>query len=54
MRGILGELFAAPVVASLGWDGFRPSPDVCGDARMNGCGAALEEEQRDGSIRRIA
>ena len=57
VREILGELTTPPVFILPGWDAVadrtRPFHVYC-DACINGFGAALEQEQTDGSIKLIA
>ena len=57
MREILAELAAPPILVFPDWDavadGSRPFHVYC-DARIDGFGAELEQEERDGSVRPIA
>ena len=57
MREILAELATPPILVFPIWDavadGSRPF-HVYGDACIDGFGAALEQEQEDGSIKLIA
>ena len=57
MRDILAELTTPPVLVFPDWDavadGTRPFHVYC-DACIDGFGAALEQEQTDGSIKPIA
>ena len=57
MREILAELATPPIVLFSDWDavtdGSRPFHVYC-DACIDGFGAALEQEQADGSIKPIA
>ena len=56
VRKVVEELSAPPVLAYPDWDTVadrsRPLPLYC-DASIDGFGATLEQEQRDGSIRPI-
>ena len=57
VREILAELAAPPVLVFPEWDdvadGFRPFQVYC-DVCIGGFGAALEQEQPDGSVRPVA
>ena len=57
MREILSELMTPPVLVFPDWDavadGTHPFHVYC-DACIDGFGAALEQEQTDGSIKPIA
>ena len=57
VREILAELAAPPILVFPDWDavadGSRPFHVYC-DACIDGFGAALEQEQPDGSVRPIA
>ena len=56
VRTLLEELTAPPVLVYPGWDAVadnsRPFRLYC-DASVDGFGATLEQEQKDGSIRPI-